>query len=299
MNTKTFTLDFLNADTGLPLVTVRGSVAKWFAENSAYIREIVGIEPEKKGYTIHVSLPTDRALILGKILRGEPLGVRVVEPSGIPTIVWHPLGPLEEADIQAEFSDNPGEINKERGRVIQQVLQYLMIDPDVEGEVIQIELRPAFNNSELEEGRRERITLSRKNRPLSKKRIPYLNENTIEKYVEGHKNYIYKKYLQTPNRKTILQKFMTKKNIENRNNRLSKHATRHFGPHGSWKASSNRHPFNDLYIPSELGINKNYPRMKSVNFEKYLRSLRGRAEKNLPYQGNFHLENLFGNQSNV
>ena len=287
MNAKTFTLDFIDDNTGLPLTTVRGDVAIWFAQNSALIREIIEIDPGKQGYTIHVSLPTDRALILRKILRGEPVGVKDWNSD---YVEFYPLGPLEEKDIKAAVGNSKVELNRERARVIQQVLQYLIVDPDVEGEVVLAEY-PKRTNEQQERVRRSNITHRRKYSNIPQQRgLPFLNENTIEKYVEGHKNYLYKKYLQHPDRKAVLQKFMSKQNVENRNARRTRNVAQRFRNYGL----ASRGPLNSLQIPPELGINKNYPRMTSRNFERFIRSKRGKAERNLPYQGNFRLANLFG-----
>jgi hypothetical protein len=269
------------------------------------IREIIDIEPGKQGYTIHVNLPTDRALILRKLLRQETMGMRQWASVYID---YYPLGPLEEAELyrylQSEREKKglfgpprPLEISEERGRVIQQVLQYLMLDHEAELQMILIE-QPGLNTGQLENLRRSGITETRRHSHIPQQRgRPFLNENTIEKYVEGHKNYIYKKYLQNPDRKEIYQRFMSKKNVENRNKKLRTSTRRYRSQYNNYNSNYGNNqagPFNFVRIPRELGINKNYPKMTSVNFERYVRSLRGKAEKNLPYQGNFHLENLFG-----
>ena len=319
MNTKTFTIDFFHAKTNTPLFTVRGALATWLAEYSALIRNLRNIEESKKGITIHVDLPTDRVLILRKLLRGEPLGVGLVkEPNyynamygakWYDSVRWYPLGPLEEAEIltylQTQLKRNPteNEVNEERKQVILLTLQYLMVDREVEDSLIVVdELQNALTNHQ-------------------RKRI-WLNENTIEDYIEQHKNYLYSHYGVNHKKRGNLEMMMTRKNIANRNTRqkafndakeeamlrkrsMSRRRYRsRYSENSNYNSNYNNSrwnegPYNRVNLLMELNQSIPYHTMTSLEFERYIRSLRGKKEKNIPYQGEFDLQNLYGKSTTI
>ena len=328
MSGKTFTIDFIDADRNLPLVTLRGADASWIRKHSGLIQQLENIEKSNKGYTVPVSLPTDRALILKKLLRKEPLGFM---GHGTYYTRWYPLGPEEEAEIFAHLQDERKkkglegpptalELNDERGHVIYQVLTYLMLDPASEQDLILInspETVAPPNANRNERVRRSAISNRREYGNRRGRGLPYLNEDQIQNYIETHKNHLYSWYGDNPKLRGRLNTLMTRKNVAERNAKQQafknkqeqKRERRRTRAHKWWSNSNNNSnnynnnndgPFYRVNMPLELNqFGKNYSRMSSLEFERFIRSLRGKAEKDLPYQGNLSPRNLFGNANNL
>ena len=166
------------------------------------------------------------------------------------------------------------------------------------------------------------------------KALPFLNEDTIESLVEKHKNYLFG--MHNPVNKKRLNQYLTRKNQKNRQKRfeeqkdarlksLANQVNRRRYRRTRGRANENDYYNNSLnanleesqtnpyyfYEHSNFDVdsilNRNlYPfsnkplnRMSSLEFERYLRSLRREGEeKYLPYQGPL-VGNFFGNTNSV
>lgn len=226
-----YIINFQNGRTGEHIATVSGKQAKFLMDHSDFLKTLVDINSSQKTFTIPIDFPHGRTEIFKKIIRGQPVG-KYVYDHGHKSVVWNSLSDEEEALIAKDLQNGTlrSTVQKERQRVLYEVLHYLMLDPTVEERFLKIE---NVNNSNKERLRRKNITRKRvlnvatnlagenesNNYYLMEKArekaIPFLNEDTIEKLIEKHKNYLYGRY--APHSKRELEKYMSKKNIEKRN----------------------------------------------------------------------------------
>lgn len=296
MNTKGFAIEFWDEEKNTPLVTLHGASAKWLAQYSHLIQTLLEIEPNAKGLTIPVSFATDRIEIFRKLLNAVPMGkIHIQEDwNGYQEYLeYYPLGPLEEADIQREIDEGKVEnVHLERRRVIEEVAGFLMLDPEALRLFI-IHDRAPKNNYQRQKTRR--------NAKASNKGRSLLNENQIERYISNHKNYLYGYYKNTTRGREKLKSLLSKENLEER--RVKQHIfesekRRRNSINNNYPNFNNYGPFNALEMPNNLPF-KNYHNMTPIEFENYLRSLRGEPEKGLPYQTNINLRNFFGSPNNI
>lgn len=131
-------IQFVDLDTGAPIVTVKGDNAQVLLEESEFVKTFLelGDQSQANPRVLVVPIgdfPTDRREIFSKVLKGVPVGKYQRW-----RYEYYPLGAKEEKDIQkavnakiaAGNTRNRNDIvNDERLSVIQEVLRYLMI-PD-------------------------------------------------------------------------------------------------------------------------------------------------------------------------
>lgn len=310
------TVEFFDRRTGGPIVSLSGPKAQWLFEHSQLLQTLVEAEPEEKHFQIPVDFPSDRVQIFRKLLKGIPVGELINTRNGI-AASYDPLGPEEEANIQRNINEgrlNAENIYMERARVVMEVLQFLMLEPGTEAELIPFRKNTKNNN---EEKRRRRITRKRKEK--NQGNLGYLSEDLIEDLIEEHKNLLYSlHHHKGPN---ALRMYLTKKNINTRNKRQRNFEER-LVRHSRQRARSryNRHyndyvnnynndyndynvqgPFNNVdTFPFHLFENVNPGEMTSIEFERYLRSkLRKGEELALPKDPNYNVGNFFGNRNRI
>ena len=202
-------------------------------EHSDLVKTLLEINSSQRIVTIPVGMPHGRMEIFKKILRKEPVGKYVLE-NGRKVVKWNPLSKEEERLIANELGNGVSEylLQSERKRVLHTILQFLLLDDSVEDKFLRIE---NLNNSNKETRRRNKIGQNRivqrqinaamenqnqnngyyYQEEARRKAMPFLNEDTIDRLLEKHKNYVYGTY--APTNRTTLAKRLTAKNIANRN----------------------------------------------------------------------------------
>lgn len=342
-----YVINFQDGATGEHIATFAGKEAQYLIDHSDFLYELVETDPSGRTITIPVNFPYGRTQIFKKLLRGYPLG-EYIHLNGQKAIQWYPLSEEEEEIIAKGLKNGTlrSTLQKERERVIFEVLHYLMLDSEAETKFLKID----YKNKTKEMNRRRNITKRRQHEKLNQLllgrninnnmnligtqhdaerfAIPYLNENKIENFIEKHKNYLYATY--APTRRNKLHLLLNKKNVNTRNKMQQKHEketeTRLKNKEKKLKRMIGRNDYNDYernlqyefgsarQNPYEGGpYNTNYlsevnlapfrnlklENMSSVDFERYLRSLRREGEeKHLPNQ-NVSLGNFFGNRNSL
>lgn len=384
-------IEFYEEDTGGPIHTVTGRPVPWLVQHSGLIQLLLEDDPTVRHLRVPVSMPTDRIQTFRKIIKGYPIGSYTKHGE----FIIDPLGSQEEKAIEKNVKNRRfNSVQEARAYAIQEILQYLMIDvEDFDGILIYEPYTPPKNvnnniyasNNEKEMKRRANVTRKRKailfaepngymssnevdkfykNKNNAIKReglvVPeFLNEDTIENYVEKHKNYLYELYHSYPKGVEKLKKLLTVKNKEKRNKILAnaraerdkeieerkaeydkdekeltaiisrlmkKQKASSYGSRAleeeidyyDHKLDQLRNEYSDLFngsnyngLPftaSRYGYGRGEPlindptqkfhNMSAVNFERYLRSKRGKEEKELPYRGSI-IGNLFGPNNNL
>ena len=306
------TVEFFDKETGGPIASFSGEKAAWLFEHSQLLQTLREFEPEETRFVVPVDFPSDRVQIFRKVLKKIPIGTEHQSYWG-KYYTYNTLGPMEEAAIQKNINEGrlrQANIEDERERVIQEVLHFLMLDREAENSLMVY--RQHKNKNENEQKRRNRIT--RKRRANKNYNLGYLNEDTIDKLIEEHKNLLYS--VHRYKEPEAMRLYLSKKNSNTRNkrqqnfeDRLVKESTRrararqrgnynnYNNYNNNWNNNQSIHgPFNNTSntFPYELFENVNPIEMTSVEFERYLRSkLRKGEELALPYQGNLRLNTFF------
>lgn len=305
------TVEFFDRRTGGPIVSLSGPKAQWLFEHSQLLQTLVEAEPEEKHFQIPVDFPSDRVQIFRKLLKGIPVGELINTRNGI-AASYDPLGPEEEANIQRNINEgrlNPENIYMERARVVMEVLQFLMLEPGTEAELIPFRKNTKNKN---EQRRRERITRKRQQKGNN---LGYLNEDTIDRLLENHKNLLYATHgYRGPE---IMRTYMTKKNYNSRKKRQNnfedrmvqesrrRAQARNRGNYNNWNNYNEQNisgPFDNVrnLFPYHSFENVNPVDMTSIEFERYLRSkLRKGEELALPKDPNYNVGNFFGNRNRI
>jgi hypothetical protein len=228
MNSNTFTIEFYEEETGNPIGAVSGPAARWLIENSGLIQMLLENTPNVKTLSVPVSFPSDRIQIFRKLIKGLPVGTYVQNDrynGPIKVAEFAPLGPQEEANIQANIAAGkvPNNIQRERGRVIVEVARFLLLDDIALRQfVLLTNSNSSANttNNATEMKRRARITRKRAAQRNKDGYTPYLNEDLIEEILNSHKNYLFGKYYET--KANHLKTVLNAANIQSRKNTLNK-----------------------------------------------------------------------------
>jgi hypothetical protein len=226
-------VDFVNEKTG-EHIKISGKETTFLLRHSDLLRNLVEMFPGDKFFKISIqNFPYGRTEIFKKILRGQPVG-KYIYNHGKKEVEWYPLAKEEEELIAKNLKKGTlqSTLQKERERVLYEILSFLMLDPSVEKEFLKIKNLNNFNKERLRRKNitRKRIEATERNlytqlannnyyhnikREAERITIPYLNEDTIENLVEKHKNYLYGTY--APSNRLELIKLLNKNNIEKRN----------------------------------------------------------------------------------
>lgn len=328
-------IEFYDEATEGPVATVSGNKARFLAKHSELIQTLMEIDPTAKHLQVPVSFPGDRLRIFAQLMKDMPLGfyhgARGPNWPGTNEVSWYPLGPEEERNIQANFNKVPKQhsiykdefFDRERYKIIIEVLQFLMLSPEGEEDFIRLNSfnnRRNQNSNRLEKKRRERATRRAKTGTAALNNRSYLNENNIEREVEAHKNYLYAIHKKNP---TKLQSLLTRNNIATRKQNQNainaeianlERQIRNLGRKGYGTRYSEGNYYNSLdYYREKIEeleqdrheIYNRYYNSSSYNNKPplvYERELRGSrregVEKHLPYQGPL-VGNFFGNTNNI
>ena len=327
-------IEFYDAETGGPVATVSGKKASFLAKHSELIQILMEIEPTVKHLQVPVSFPGDRLRIFAQLMKDMPLGfyhgAHGPNWPGANEVSWYPLGPEEERNIQANFNKMPKQhsiykdefFDRERYKIILEVLQFLMLSPEGEEDFIRLNSfnnRRNQNSNRLEKKRRERATRRAKTGTAALNNRSYLNENNIEREVEAHKNYLYAIHKKNP---TKLHSLLTRNNIATRKQNQNainaeiadlERTINSLGRKGYGSRYSEQNYYDSLeyykekieelekrkYNILDRYYNNTYRNMPPLAYERELRgSRREGVEKHLPYQGPL-VGNFFGNQNNL
>ena len=128
-------IQFIDLDTGAPIVTISGNNAMILLENSELIQTVLEIGDQANPNVLVVpigDMGLGRQQLFANILRGVPVGKR----NRWNTVTYYPLGPEEERNIARVMNERNGgagnrntDLTLERGNAIFETMRYLLI-PD-------------------------------------------------------------------------------------------------------------------------------------------------------------------------
>lgn len=150
-------IQFIDADTGAPLVTVDGDKAQFLLENSELIQTIVEIggQPNPNVLVVPIGdMGYGRQLLFRKILQGFPIG-RIDYRD---RVTFYPLSTEEEESIARAINSRNGvgnrnaAVNRERQNAIYETMRYLVIPDEVIRQMLLVEEeeynRPEFSTED-------------------------------------------------------------------------------------------------------------------------------------------------------
>lgn len=152
-------IQFVNSQTNAPLVTIKGPMLDFLMERSGLIQQQLELS-NTTGHFLKLPIgdfPTDRRTVFTKILKGLPVG-KISSRGGIE---YYPLGSEEERAIAQEVDrqmlayggavNREFLLNKERERVLYEILQYLLLEPSEIASLLIIEPAEGVHYSEDDE----------------------------------------------------------------------------------------------------------------------------------------------------
>jgi hypothetical protein len=132
-------IQFVNAKTNAPLITVKGDMLEFLRKRSGLVKELLELSNAKQRFlTLPLdAFPQDRRMTFIHMLKGLPVGKMKMDGS----IQYYPLGSDEERDIASEvekqletpYGRSAGYqalVNRERERVLVEIMQYLLLSPE-------------------------------------------------------------------------------------------------------------------------------------------------------------------------
>jgi hypothetical protein len=290
-------IQFIAAESGALLATVKGETARFLLENSDLIKTILEIDDQESSRVLVIPIsgfPTDRRILFTNILNGIPIGK--VLRNEIPQ--YYPLPPREEQNVQRSInakiksgnSKNHSEIQaEERLEVIFDTMRYLLIPDALIWEMLIFD---------------------------SEDETPSSINNMINSNVNVHKKWLYSTdqmaKLDERNREYLKKYFNDirrnyderKENVEKQHKKQSRY--RRYRENNNYNNSEEYLEYLDkLYTDYRnqtepeafLPVNQaKTVKMTPVEYEKYLRTehYKQKTNKGLPQQ-NLHLNTLFNN----